>query len=172
MPNSTGPTCSITSCRWRSITTAPTRSRRTASRCMSARCARRAVAASTCARRIRAKIPASCSTTCRTTRTGANSVRRSGSPARSSRSRRWHRTAAARSRRAARCRPMRRSMRSCASMPRPRTTRPAPTRWATPMIRWRWSMARVACMAWKACASSMPRSCRRWSPATSTHRPS
>jgi choline dehydrogenase len=149
-------------CRWRSITTAPTRSRRTASRCTSVRCARPAAAASTCVRRTRANIRASCSTTCRTTRTGASSARRSASPARSSRSRRWPRTAAARSRRAARCRPTRRSMRSCASTPRPPTTRRARTRWAMPMIRWRWSTARAACTGWKACASSMPRSCRRW----------
>ena len=60
------------------------------------------------------------------------------------------------------CRPTRRSMHSCASMPKPPTTRRARTRWAMLMTRWRWSMARVACTAWKASASSMPRSCRRW----------
>ena len=57
--------------------------------------------------------------------------------------------AAARSRRAVHCRPTRRSMHSCASMPKPPTTRRARTRWAMLMTRWRWSMARVACTAWK-----------------------
>lgn len=100
-------------------------------------------------RATRASIRRSCSTTSPPIRTGRNFAMRSASPARSSPSPHWMPIVAVKSARARTARPMPSWTRSCAHAQRPRITRPAPARWA-PMT-WRWSTARAAYTAWRAC---------------------
>jgi choline dehydrogenase len=74
--------------------------------------------------------------------------------------------------RAPRRRPTPRSSNGSAATARRSTIPSGPARWGPAPIEWPSSTTSCWCTASRGCASSMPRSCRRWSGATPMHRPS
>ena len=115
-------------------------------------------ARSTSSRRRPASSRRSGRTSCRPSSTATPRSRACRSPARSSRIPRCRSTSPTRTCRARTSTPTTNGSISPAAPGRRPITSSAPARWAA--IRWRWSTTGCACTASRACASSMPRSCR------------